>query len=381
MRHILLTLCLALGLIAAPAFGSVTLELSNGTKLVGEIVKEEQGKITFRADLIGEVVIDAASVVKRTETPGAPAPAAAAPSAPAPAAVESPVVMTKSTPPTTAGALPVDPTAAAAASSARVFWKRILSINGSYTSAAYNQGPMKGAAAGFPTGAQVGLQGAQSMLQVSGTLIGATPYQAFTLTGSYGYARYEPAGTVMNNHSLEATYTYVLSPKDYWLTRSTYKVDKPAYIQHDFEQVVGFGHKFIDTSRTKLDLIPGLSLVQDTRGTVWDGKWILSGGFLEHFEHAINERVSLEQRFKYRVGLQHTSVWAIDSYLGFKVGLSEHWSLNLGGTYTYDNTLGPLPPPLVNAFVAQGIPLAAIQQLRPAEKGQFLTKTGIEYNW
>ncbi len=378
MRLALLSLCMSVALFAAPAFASETLVLSNGEKLVGTVVKEQQGKITFRADLIGDVVIAAASGVIRFETPAPPVPPAPTPSASAVAG--APAVASES-PPSTSAALPVDPNAAAAAASAHVFWKRMLSVNGSYTSAAYNQGPIKGAPAGFPTGAQAGLQGSQSMMQINGTLIGATPYQAFTLTGSFGYARYQPAGTVMNNHSLEGTYTYVISPKDYWLTRTTYKVDKPAGIEHDFEQVLGFGHKFIDTSRTKLDVIPGISLVQDTRGTVWDGKWILSGGFLEHLDHSINEHVSLEQKFKYRVGLEHSTVWAIDSYLGLKIALSQHLSFNTGATYTYDNTLGPLPTAIVNAFVAQGLPPSEIQQLRPAEKSQILTTSGIEYDW
>jgi len=394
MRSTLFAICLLLGLFATrPVFGSVTLELANGTKLVGSVTKEEGGKIYFHADLVGDVVIDAAAVVKREDTaavagstPAAPtAPAAgaagAAAAVPPPSSQPVPVVTTAPAGPSApASSAPGAPSEAAAATG-KAFWKRIISVNGSYTSASYTQGQIKGAPAGFPTGAQAGLQGANSTLQASGTLIGATPYQAFSLTASYGYANYQPAGTVMNNHGAEMTYTYVLSPLDYLLTRTTYKVDKPANVEHAFEQVFGFGHKFIDTPQTHLDLIPGVSLVDDARGTAWDNKWILSAGFLEHLDHAFNERVSLEQSFKYRVGVDHTEVWYINAYLGLKAAIAEHISFTTGGTYTYDNTLGPVPPALAAAFLAQGVPPALIAELQPAKKGQFLLTSGFGYDW
>ncbi len=378
MRSTLLTVCLLAGLVAAcPLLASDTLELSNGTKLVGTLTKEENGKIYFHVDLVGDVVVESDTVVKRVIAE--PASVAAAPPA---TEGQAPMAVTSAPPPPAAtSTVPPSPTEAAAAAPAKAFWKRIISVNGSYTSAAYNQGPIKGAPAGFPTGAQAGLQGRQSTLNMSGTLIGATPYQSFSLTGSYGYANYQPAGTVLNNHAIDGTYTYVLSPKDYLLTRGDYKVDKPAGVDYSYEQVFGFGHKLIDTDRTHLDLIPGVSFLKEERGTIWDHKWIFSGGFLEHLDYAFNDKVSLEQRFKYRVGFEHTQIWAIDSYLGIKAAITEHISFTTGATYTYDNTLGPVPPALVTAFLAQGLPLSLIRQLEPANKGELLISSGLEYNW
>jgi hypothetical protein len=325
---------------------------------------------------VGDVVIDATSVVKRADTEPPSVAAIPPPSGGAPV----PVAAAAPTPPaqTSGGPAAASDTAAA---QGKAFWKRILSVNGSYTSATYTQGAIKGAPAGFPTGANLGLQGTQETMNASATLIGATPSQAFSLTASYGYANYQPSGTVMNNHGAELTYTYVLSPEDYLLTRSTYKVDKPSNIEHAFEQVFGFGHKFINTETTHLDLIPGVSMVDDDRGTPWDNKWILSAGFLEHLDHAFNERFSLEQRFKYRVGVEHTSVWYTQTYLGIKAQVTEHVTFNTGGTYSYDNTLGQVPPALVSSFLAEGLTQQMIDQMVPAKKGQFLLTSGLEYNW
>lgn len=393
MRSTCLYFALAL-LAGAPLLGSETLELANGTKLVGTVTKKEDGKIYFHADLVGDVVLDTSSVV--SETPSAPppvasAPAPGAPTAPPPAApavaggtapqiVPAPAPSTAAAAAVTASA-PAAAEAAAAQAPGQVFWKRIVSVSGSYTSAAYTQGAIKGAPAGFPTGAQTGLQGTQSTLNVSATVVGATPYQSVTLTGSYGYANYQPSGTVVNNHSLEGTYTYMLSPKDYWLTRATYKVDLPAGIEHAFEDVVGFGHKFIDTDKAKLDLIPGISAVNDNRGTPYDNRWILSAGFLEHLDYNFSDKVSLEEHFKYRIGVSHTEDWAIDSYVGIKAQITKELSFNTGLTWTYDNTLGPVPPTVLAGLIAQGVPVSIVDELRPANKAQAQVTSGLEFDW
>jgi hypothetical protein len=259
----------------------------------------------------------------------------------------------------------------------------MLSINGSYNSAAYVQGPIPGAnpAAGVPDGAAVGLQGKQSTVTFSGLLARVSPTDALTLNGSYSYAKYEPApSAVINSWSGEFTYTHVLSPRTYTLARSTYKVDKVALIDHSFEQVVGYGYKIYDSEQTKLDVIPGLSGVNEKRGTRYDDEWILSAGFLEHLEYAFNENVSLEQKFKYRVGIEHPKVWAIDTSLGLNAKVSEHVSFNVTAGYTYDDTLGPLPATLAPVFLSFLTP-AEVALLRPAKKGQLQVTSGISYDW
>ena len=361
-------LLLAALAVASPgrAAESHVIELKNGTKIVGSIEKQEGGKVYINADLLGQVVVDATALAT-TETP-----AEAATPAPSTAATP-PVVVAPSGAP---GAVPkTDPN--------KVTWKRSLSINGSYNSAAYVQGPIPGAA-GTATGLEgrsLGLSGKQQTVQINGMILRASPTEAITLTGSYGYADYEPAGKVVDNWNGEFTYTHILSPKTYVLARSTYKVDHIALIDHSFEQVAGYGFKLMDTDRTKLDVIPGISEVNESKGTRFDDKWIFSAGFLENLDFAFNERVSLQERFKYRVGVVDTDVWGINSYLGINSALSEHISLNVGLTYTYDNTLGPVSPLTAPTLLAIGLTPAEIAQLRPAKKDQIQLTTGIEFNF
>ncbi len=263
--RILSSLLVAVLVVAVPARAaeSHVIELKNGTKLVGTIQKQEGGKVYINAELLGPVVVDASSLVT-TET---------AAEAATPPASTKPAPVVASTP---SGA----PAAPPKADPNKITWKRSLSINGS---AAYVQGPIPGAPPGSGIeGAGLGLSGKQSTVQVNGMILRASPTMAVTLTGGYGYAKYEPAGAVVNNWNGEFTFTRILSPKNYILTRSTYKVDKIALIDHSFEQVVGYGFKLIETERTKFDVIPGLSEVNEKKGTAFDDQWIFSAGSFQH---------------------------------------------------------------------------------------------------
>lgn len=345
-----------------------TIELKNGTKIVGTIQKQEGGKVYINADLLGAIVVDASALATAAST--------------SPAAAAMPPSDVKQPSAVVAGPAPTAPSTPPKGDPGKVTWKRTISVNGSFNSAAYEQGRIEGSPAAFPIeGSQIGLSGKQSTFQASAMILRATPTLALSLTGSYGYAKYEPSGKVLDNWSSEFTFTRILSPKNYVLARSTYKVDKISLIDHSFEQVLGYGFKLIDNERTKFDLIPGVSEVHEKKGTAFDNKWILSAGILENLEHAFNERVSLQQRFKYRVGVEDSEVWSINAYLGVTSALSQHVSLNVGLTYTYDNTLGPVSATLAPALIGLGLTPAQVAALRPAKKDQLQLTSGLEYNW
>ncbi len=336
------------------------IELKNGSKILGVIRKEDSGKLFIEAELLGSVVVDASSVV----------PAATSSRTTPPVSVSSPQL---AAPPNGApGAIPK-------AAKDTVVWKRSISVNGSYSSAAFKQGQVPGAPPSLKLeGSSLGLSGRQKMIQVNGTIARVTALQAATLTGAYTYADYAPAGRVVDNWNSEATYTRMLSDNRYLLARSTYKVDEIALIDHSFEQVVGYGFKLIDTGRTQFDFIPGISEVNERKGTAFDERWILSVGFLENLEYAFNERVSLQQRLKYRVGLKDSEVWSINAFLGISSSLTDSVSLNIGLTYTYDNTLGPLSPSTAGSLQAAGLPVSLVRQLSPANKDQLQLSSGVQ---
>lgn len=347
----------------SPFATAQTIELKNGTKIVGTIEKQEGGRVFINAELLGPIVVDASALVSTT--------AKALP--PTESKKEMPVAGAAHSSSTAALSPAPDPN--------KVHWKRTLSINGSYTSATYSQGPIPGAPAGFPfTGAVARLQGEQSMVQLNAMFLRATATEVFSLTANYGYAKFEPQGEVMKNWGGEMSLVYFLSPRRYLFSRTTHKVDRISLVDHSFEQIFGYGFKVIKTAQDKLDVIPGVSGLHESKGTRYDDDWHTSVGMTENYEHAFNERVSLEQRFQYRVSLKDSEVWAINGNLGIRAAMTANISLNVRATYTYDNTLGPLPPTLWPLFLSRLTP-AQVAALRPAKKDQLHITSGLEFAW
>ncbi len=341
-----------------------TIKLKNGTILKGEIIADTGESVTVRADLIGEITIVRADIDNTATEPATPAPESDVKRVTAP----NPVEVAK-------GKVKTDPK--------KPFWKRSISISGNYSSASFDQGSFGNSAltsAGLPdSGASLGLQGVTSCYNLSALLIRATATQIFEFSGSFGQAKYEPATSkVVDNYGGTGSFTQILNPTRYVLASSSYKVDKVALIDHQFEQIVGYGFKIIDTEQTKFDLIPGVSISESKQGTIYDGDWIISAGFLERFEYNFNERVAITQRLLYTIGVEETDVWKAVAQLKLKAGLTKSLSLILTGNYTYDNSLGPIP---VTTLSGLG-PLASLYKyFQPAKKGRFTLESGIELDF
>lgn len=360
MRATTVTALLFAGLASLSTAATITLK--NGTAIVGEVIKDDAEQVTIQADLIGQITVKRSDVANVAQSSTG---AAAADSAVTRATAPEPVQVAKQE-------AERDPT--------KPFWKRTLSFSGSYSSANYDQGTLgAGIPPGLPdTGASLGLQGATSTFNISALVIRATPKQVFEFRGSYGNAEYEPAGQVVDNYSGEASLIQIFTPKTYALGSVSYKVDKIALIDHEFEQIIGYGYKAIDDDRVKLDLIPGIALSESKQGTQYDGDWIFSAGFLERFEYHFNERVSLIQRLKYRIGIEDSNVWKLNAEVKLKAGLTEHASVTVTGIYTYDNTLGPIPPTILNGLGSLG---PYYSGFRPAEKGRLSLESGLEFDF
>jgi hypothetical protein len=91
--------------------------------------------------------------------------------------------------------------------------------------------------------------------------------------------------------------------------------------------------------------------------------------------------VALEERFKYRIGVTDRDVWDINSYLGLSFPIIDHLSFDVGATYNYDNTLGPLPARIANSFEKSGFPVSIISALHPEKKDQLLLTSGLQLHW
>lgn len=334
-----------------------TIKLKNGTVIQGEITASSGSQVTIKADLIGEITVNRSDIDNTSSV---------SESAPVDSAVKRVVAPN-----------PVKVAQEEAKKSGGTgIWKRSLSINGNYNSANFRQGSL-GPGAGV-TGADLGLQGVTYNYGLSAMIIRISPdaRQTFEFRGNYNQAEYEPAGKVVDGYGAEASLLRIIGNRDdrYLFGNTSYKVDKVANIEHEFEGLLGYGFKLIEDERMRFDVGPGIAFSQFKKGSIHDNDLIVSAGFFERLEYKFNERVSLEQRLKARVGAEDTDAWKIDTEIKLRASLTENVAFTIAGNYIYDNSLGPLPDTYLSAFPTFGI-------YSPAKKGRLSIQSGLEFDF
>ena len=292
---------------------TVTLHLNDGTVVVGRIVAEEGGRVRVATDNLGEVTIDAARIVDRGAVADSPAAAAQVVAPP--------------------------PPAAAAPAAAGVQWQRTAAINASYVSAPFIQ---SGLDPSIPelTGAAIGLPGRQVSVQANLSVRRVSPRNAMQLTGGIGYTDAQPTGKLAETYTLEFDYYGVLTPRVYWLTRTTERRDDVRQINNAFLETVGIGFVLHQTPRFRLDVTPGAVVHREEKQTRFDNEWLLSLGAMAAGQVMFTPRSGLEGRIVGRHSVEHREIWSFESYLGLQAALSARVSLTTGLTYNYDNLLG-----------------------------------------
>lgn len=327
-----------------------TLRLINGTTLVGQTTKEENGKIYFRAELLGDLVIDAANVAPRKSAP--PVDTASGPAQPIPLS--------------TARQKITDPN--------QPVWTRKISASLSYASATFTQGPITPAAplppgTPVPTGASLGLPGRQLTKQFSASLSRVTPQNTFSFDGKHVSVDAQPLGSQVNSYSATGVYTYNLNENYFVVSRSTYSEDKVRNIDFSALQIFGIGRTLLDRPATKLEVVSGVVFLKERKHLPTDGPVHTGGGFLETFSHDFRPGLTLEHHLLYRTIFAHSELTMIDGYLGFKGMLTPRLGLTTGVTYTYDRSLGRTLLP--------NVPLPVYAN----EKGQISFTSGLEYDF
>jgi hypothetical protein len=292
---------------------TVTLHLNDGSVVVGRIVSEEGGRVRVATEGLGEVTIDAARIVDRgavAETPAAAAQVVAPP-----------------------------PPAAAGAAGAGIQWQRTAAVNTSYVSAPYIQ---SGLDPSIPelTGAAIGLPGRQVSVQANLSVRRTAPRSAMQLTGGVGYTDAQPTGKLAETYTLEFDYYGVITPRVYWLTRTTERRDDVRQINNAFLETVGIGFIVHQSPRFRLDVTPGAVVHHEEKQTRFDNEWLLSLGGMAAGQVMFTPRSGLEGRIVARHSVQHEEVWSFESYMGLQAALSARVSLTTGLTYNYDNLLG-----------------------------------------
>lgn len=239
---------------AAPA-AAETLHLKDGTVLVGSRQREADGKVYFKSDLLGDLVIDAGAIT----APGDAAVPPGAGNAPAPAG----------------------PNAGAAD---KTVWSAKVSAGGTYTSATFKQGevvPGSGV-----TGASLNLPGRQLGAQLSAVISRAAPMYTLSFEGKFQFLDIQPLGRQAESYVGALSLLYHLNDTYYAASRTSLFRDTVKHIDYSFMQLLGVGRLLIDEPATKLELIPGVVLLVEGKNVSTDGDPKFGAGALEHFSHA-----------------------------------------------------------------------------------------------
>jgi hypothetical protein len=297
------TLAFSLFLAVAPADSPVvTLQLSDGTRLVGRILFEGDGKLRLHSELLGEIDVPAASIVERTFPPPSPPP---------------------------------------------VSWTRSIGIGGSFVSAPFEQGVIDAANPSL-TGKLLRLPGEQLQAQLTFSLLRSAARDRWSLTAGANYLDAEPAGRLTEAYRIESTYTRSFHGRDFVYTSTALKRDAVRRIDNSAVQVFGVGRRFIDTPSKKLDVLPGIAFQREEKGTRYDGDILIGYGFMESFTMTTPRGVAFEQRFITKTLLEDSGLYTIDAYVGVRAPLTKRLSLTAGIHWDHDEMLGlqqtVLPP-------------------------------------
>ena len=294
----------------------VTLKLSDGTVLIGRILSEEGGRMRVRTLLLGEIEIDSEVVVDRTE-------GVAAHEAPSAGLAPPPGV----------------PTAPGAAGPA-VTWTRTVGLGGSFVSAPYEQGELDESLPPNVTGKAIGLPGQQLQAQMTFMVMRNSPIDRWLLDASMTYVEAQPAGKLTESTKANLFYTRTIRGRDFLYTSTSYHRDAVRNIDNSFVQVAGVGRRFIDTPTKKFELLPGLLVQRDEKGTIYDGDWLFGYGILESFSFTSSRGIGFEQQLTVRTLVEDADLFTITGYAGVRAPLTKRVALQVGLQFDHDEMLG-----------------------------------------
>jgi len=357
-------------LLVVPSLFADTVTLKNGDTLTGKILERADGKVKFKGALFGELTLNESDIAAYTIA-----------DATTTAATTTKAATDPGTAPTTGAIASAMLTTSASSANRSTFvgqegapekpvWTRDITFGGSYVGPTFIQGQIPGAPAGT-TGATLGLPGRVLGIRATASFMRATHKAVQALDLKYAYTDFEPAGKQTDDYSATFMWNHKLSDRYYTVSRTSYSVDQIKNIDYSAIQLFGVGYKIIDTPRTKLDIVPGVLLMQEAKGNAFDDEFQYGAGFLQNLVYYFNEAASFEQRVLFRQSFRESEVYAIDAYVGFKGMLSAKLGLTVGLSYTYDNTLGPVSFPFGGGTVT----------LLAQEKDQLTLTSGIQYKF
>jgi hypothetical protein len=220
-----------------------------------------------------------------------------------------------------------------------VQWQRTASVQGSFASAPFVQTGLDPSIPAL-TGAALGLPGRQITVQSSVAVGRITSRNALQITGGITYLNTQPTGTLAKTFAADVEYRHVVSPRVYWLSRTSERRDTVRNIDNAFVETLGVGYTVTQSPRFRMDVTPGAMMQHENNNTRFDGDWLFSLGGMVAAQGRFSQTAGFEARMLARRSVQHSEVWAVESSAGVQAALTQRLALTATLTYNYDNLLG-----------------------------------------
>ncbi|WOO41731.1 DUF481 domain-containing protein [Rubellicoccus peritrichatus] len=310
-----------------PAFLTAeVLQFNNGDRISGKVISQEDGKIVFKSDLLGEVTVsaDEATVVPSEKVADAtPAPAVAATAAPGPSAPE-----------------PTEEQIAEDAEAESMF-NESLEVARSYIE--------KVVPPGWTGKYNVGLAMTESdskstQFNTSIEMKKDSGKHHYGWDAYYNYnANTDSAGVndkTTDKYGTGFAYRYDFSERWFLQSDTTYLRDAVKQIRHQVTENVSIGYKIYDEETFKLSVAPGIAAqYNDVVGS--DEKWLGFGTFKENLTYVFSETFNLAQDAYVRISPSGIDDIQWGGQIALNANLNKWIVASIVYNYTYDGTVGP----------------------------------------
>ena len=315
----------ASALILPALFSATELRLANGDTLHGEHVKTENGVIHFKSPVLGTLLVPAseAQVVNIADTPVESLVGLPPVKAPPPALPQTTSPKTSTDTGTLVVKTPVAPSPASTGPIAKPRWKGKIEFG-------YQQ-----------------QSGRKEAINGSLRIDVETTAKSDDLLKASARALYGRQNGVTNSERYETSFRWRHELTDRMFTQSltSYYTDRVKHIDHNFEQNVGLGYRFIDRKRHILNAgLGGTGQYREALGVAED--IIYLSEFFQDYSYKINGRLSFLQEASalYSTKPVFHGIAPADNYrIRFNSALqgkvSERVSLNIRYEYEYDSTV------------------------------------------
>ena len=168
-------------------------------------------------------------------------------------------------------------------------------------------------------------------------------YEAF-FDGRYNYGKQrvnEVTTKSIDHYNARLRYRKILNPHFFAQSNTRYEKDLIKRIEHDAEQSLGIGWRFLERDQFRGSLTPSLSGRYRAQSNRPSDEWRLFFTLFQDFEYRINSYVGLFQEFTYSIEASDADRYNYDGRLRMETKLTAKLSLNVAWEYSYDNTVAP----------------------------------------